>query len=83
MSRPTERLDLYAVSLHPARVEWVDGFGGLDAALEHLRSHPDERCYCLTNVASAIRAVAFFSNGNLLLLTSGGEASITMQEPSC
>ena len=71
---PREFFDVYGVSPHPPRVDHIDGFLGMEAALDYLRANPDERAYVVTDVANAIRAVAFFSHGNLLLLT-GGEGS--------
>ena len=74
MPAPTELLDLHVVSLHPPGVEWVDGFRGMEAVVLYLMEHPDpDRSYCITDVASNIRAVALFNGDSLLLLTSGGE----------
>lgn len=68
----TELLDLYEIDLRYKRVSWVDGYDGMEAVVRHPKDSPDDRCYCVTDVANTIRAVAFFSAGNLLLLTSGG-----------
>lgn len=67
-----ELLDLYAIDPALLRVVWVDGFLGMEAAVDYLKANPDERCYCFTDIAHNIRAVAFFSGDKLLILTGGG-----------
>ncbi len=69
-----ELLDLYLVQCTPPKVEWVDGFEGMDAITRYLTANPDpDHHYCVCDIANNIRAVAFFTGDNLLLLTSGGE----------
>ena len=69
-----ELLDLHRVQLRPPRVEWVDGFEGMDAVTRYLIEHPDfDNHYFVTDIGHNIRAVAFFNSDSLLLLTSGGE----------
>lgn len=69
-----EFLDLYEIDLRYKRVRWVDGFEGLDAVIRYLREQGDrEHSYSVGDFGGGIRAVAFFSGNDLLLLTSGGE----------
>ena len=68
-----ELLDLYVVDLRYKRVEWVDGFEGMEAVVRYLKESADrERSFTVIDFGGTIRAVAFF-RGDELVMTGGSE----------
>ena len=66
-----ELLDLYSVDLHYKRVDWVDGFEGMEAVVRYLKESADrERSYTVADFGGTIRAAAFF-RGDELVVTAG------------